>query len=50
VSRYACTQRSSIAAGGGFYNVQPGTAAWLCNIVDVKNCCLALFVRRNRCW
>ncbi len=23
-------QRSSIAAGGGFYNVQPGTAAWFC--------------------
>ena len=22
-------KRSSIAAGGGFYNVQPGTAAWL---------------------
>jgi len=23
-----CLQRLSIAAGGGFYNVQPETAAW----------------------
>ena len=30
-------QRLSIAAGGGFYNVQPGTAAWFCTIAEDKN-------------
>jgi len=25
-----CSQRLSIAAGGGFYNVPPATAAWFC--------------------
>jgi hypothetical protein len=26
-----------IAAGGASVFCQPGTAAWLCNIVDIKN-------------
>jgi len=30
-------QRSGIAAGGGFFKVQPGTTVWLCFIVEVKN-------------
>jgi len=33
-----------IAAGGEFYNVQPGAAAWLCFVDEVKNFCSALFV------
>jgi len=37
-------QHSSNAAGGGFYNVQPGTAAWLYFVDEVKNFCWALFV------
>ena len=36
--------RSGIAEGGIFYNVQPGTAAWLCFIDEVKNFCSVLFV------
>jgi hypothetical protein len=39
--------RSSIAAGGGFYNVQPRTAAWFYFVDEDKNFCLALFVSRN---
>jgi hypothetical protein len=37
-------QRSSIAADGEFYNVLPGTAAWICFIDEVKDFGLALFV------
>ncbi|MGV3529434.1 MAG: hypothetical protein ACO1OO_11110 [Flavisolibacter sp.] len=37
----------SIAAGGGFYDVQPGTEALFCFIDEVKNFCWALFVRQN---
>jgi hypothetical protein len=33
-----------LAAGGGFYNVLPATAAWFYFKVEVKNFCLALFV------
>jgi len=45
----AYAQRLSIAAGGEFYNVQPGTAAWFYLKVEGKNFCLALFVSRNCC-
>ena len=43
-----CHQRTGIAAGGEFIERPARTAAWFCNIVDVKNYCLALFVCRNR--
>ncbi len=39
------TQRLSIAAGGGFYNVQPENAAWFILKVEDKNFCLAFFVK-----
>ena len=38
-------QRTGIAAGGIFYNVQSGTAAWFCLKVEVNIFCLALFVK-----
>ena len=42
---YYGTQRAGIAAGGIFYNVQPGTAAWLC--LKVEDTILLLGVIRQ---
>ena len=36
-------QRTGIAAGGTFYNGQPGNAAWLCFVDEAKSFRRALF-------
>jgi hypothetical protein len=41
-----CHQRTRLAAVWGFEIRQPVTAAWLCFVVEVKNFCLALFVKQ----
>jgi hypothetical protein len=40
-----CKQRTRLAAVWGFEIRLPVTAAWLCFVVEVKNFCLALFVK-----
>jgi len=41
----AYSQRTRLAAVWGFEIRLPVTAAWLCFVVEVKNFCLALFVK-----